>query len=240
MKIDVLTTAQQADSTLVKGKTVVVIDVLRATSVMVTALQNGASFIIPVLSPDEAFKIKSTLPESCVLGGERNAEPIAGFDYGNSPFSYTKEHIEGKALLMTTTNGTLAINNSLEADELLIGSFINDEAIAQRLADKNDILIVCSGNNGVYTLEDALCAGRLIYLLKTNCNNDIDCTDIALSVLALYQSNMDELESFASKGYHYNVLKQKGYHNDLEYCFKSNVCNAVPFWNKLSKRIVIK
>ncbi len=230
MQIDVIATAQQVKEEQVKGKTVVVIDVLRATSVMVTALQNGAKAIVPVLAPEEAFDLKAKLETNIILGGERHAEPIPGFDYGNSPLSYTPQVIKDKILVMTTTNGTLAINNSLSANELLVASFLNSHALCEYLANKSELVLVCSGNNGLYTLEDALCAGHIIYLLE-QAGIGLRCSDFALSVKALYELNKDNLEQFAAKGYHYGVLQQKGYEEDLHYCFTEKVCDVIPYWN---------
>jgi len=230
MKIEVVATAQQVVEEQVEGKTVVVIDVLRATSVMVTALCNGASRVIPVLSPEEAFELSNEIEEDIILGGERHAEPIEGFDYGNSPLSYTPDVIEGKVLIMTTTNGTLAIKNALAAKELMVASFINDKAIAQYLSAKEEVVIVCSGNNGLYTLEDALCAGRIITLIK-QLERNVHLCDLALSLEQLYFLNSDHLLEFAAKGHHYNVLKKKGYEKDLQYCFRSGVTDVIPMWD---------
>ena len=229
MKIEVIPTAQQVNSNAVKGKTVVVIDVLRATSVMITALNNSAKGVVPVLSPEDAFDIKEKSHDEVILGGERHAEPIAGFDYGNSPLSYSSSVIKDKVLVMTTTNGTLAIKNALSARELLVASFINDEAVANMLANKDEIALVCSGNNGLYTLEDALCAGRIMHLLEQR--SSVELSDFALSTKVLYQARQHNVSGIASKGFHYGVLLQKGYQADLEYCFTQNVSNTVPYWD---------
>lgn len=230
MQIDVVATAQLVNTEVVEGKTVVVIDVLRATSVMITALHNGAETVIPVTNPDEAFVLKEQLGKDVLLGGERMAELIPGFDYGNSPLSYTRDVVCGKTLVMTTTNGTLAINNSLVAKELIVASFINSDAVCQYLKNKEDVIIVCSGNNGLYTLEDALCAGAIVEQLH-NAGSTIDCTDFAIAQKALYENNKNNLEQFVASGYHYNVLKNKGYTEDLAYCFQSGICQNIPVWN---------
>ncbi|MBR8536751.1 2-phosphosulfolactate phosphatase [Carboxylicivirga sediminis] len=230
MQIDVVATAQLVNSEVVEGKTVVVIDVLRATSVMITALQNGAKAVIPVTTPDEAFEMKKQLGRDVLLGGERMAEPIPGFDFGNSPLSYTADVVSGKTLVMTTTNGTLAINNSLTAQELIVASFINSDAVCQFLSNKEDVIIVCSGNNGLYTLEDALCAGQIIYQLQ-KAGMAVQCTDFALAQKALYESHRDNLGQLSTSGYHYNVLQQKGYVDDLAYCFETSISKTIPVWN---------
>ena len=238
MKIEAIATAQQVGEDRVKNKTVVVIDVLRATSVMITALRNGASEVIPVLSPDEAFSLKNQLGHMAVLGGERHAEPIDGFDFGNSPLSYTEDVIKGKTLVMTTTNGTLAIKNAVAAEELLVASFLNDMAVAKYLSDKKEVVLVCSGNNGVYTLEDALCAGRIIGLLRQMCDKIRPC-DLALSMESLYDLNVTDLRVFAAKGHHYKVLEAKGCQADLIYCFRSNETEVLPFWSGQSLKTTV-
>ncbi|WP_430814461.1 2-phosphosulfolactate phosphatase [Carboxylicivirga sp. RSCT41] len=229
MNVEVIATAQQVTEAQVKGKTVIVIDVLRATSVMVTALNNGAKGVVPVLEAKEAFIVKDSTSEAVVLGGERHAEPIDGFDHGNSPLAYSKQVIEDKLLVMTTTNGTLAIHNSLSASELLIASFLNDKAVVDRIKERSDLVLVCSGNNGLYTLEDALCAGRIIYLLQKSVK--LRLSDLALSVYALYKAHKDNIPEIAAQGYHYKVLMQKGYQHDLTHCFKSGLYSNVPIWN---------
>nr|WP_321412105.1 2-phosphosulfolactate phosphatase [uncultured Carboxylicivirga sp.] len=228
--IDVINTAQEVTFEKVQGKTVVVIDVLRATSVMTTAIQNNAEQIIPVLTPEEAFKIKEKIGDKAVLGGERHAELIPGFDYGNSPLSYTSEVIEGKSLIITTTNGTLAIRNALAADELLIASFLNAQAIVNHLRNTEDIILICSGNNGVYTLEDNLCAGYIISLFENELIN-FQLSDSALSSFNLYSSTQNDVHKLASKGHHYNVLKNKNFDKDLKECFTKSKYNVVPKWD---------
>lgn len=228
MTIDVINTAQEVTDEKVLNKTIVIIDVLRATSVMVTAIQNGAQQIIPVLSPEEAFEAKKTIGHDVVLGGERNADLIEGFDYGNSPLSYTPEVIKDKSLVMTTSNGTLALRNSIKAAKLFIGCFLNAQAAANILNSYDDIVLVCSGTNGNYTLEDNLCAGYIISLIDCE---EKSLSDSAIASLHLYNSTKENVKSLASKGLHYNILKQKQYNNDLNECFTMNKYNIVPLWN---------
>lgn len=230
IKIDVINTAQEVIIERVQGKTVVVIDVLRATSVMVTAIYNNVRQIIPVLSPEEAFETKSRLGHNVILGGERHAEPIEGFDYGNSPLSYTNEKVEDKTLVMTTSNGTLAIHNALMAKHLIIGSFLNAQAVADVSKVDEDIVFVCSGTNGNYTVEDNLCAGYIINLIQSR-NPELHLTDSAMASLYLYKSTGDDIVALASQGHHYNILKEKHYLNDLKECFTLNKYDIVPVWN---------
>lgn len=151
------------------GGVAVVLDVLRATTVMVHALAAGCDAIIPCLEIDEARRTAGRLSTSkAILGGERGGLPIEGFDLGNSPASYTPEVCAGKTLVMTTTNGTRAILASLEADRVLVAAFVNLEATAQELkvellkANARPIHLVCSGTEGFISLEDSLLAGALM------------------------------------------------------------------------------
>lgn len=227
MRIDVIGSATMVTEESVKGRVAVVIDVLRATSVMVSALVNGAKQVIPVVSPEEAFALKEKLGSEVILGGERDALPIAGFDYGNSPLQYTEEVVEGKTIVMTTTNGTLAINNAAAADQLIIASFLNAEAVLQFIEEKEDIALICSGTDGQFTLEDALCAGYLIEQLHRQ-NNNLYLSDMAVAIHQLYKANQQDMISIASQGKHYQNLLRKGFVKDLEYCFQIGVLNNVP------------
>lgn len=227
MRIDVIGSATQVTAESVKGKIAVVIDVLRATSVMVTALANGAKEVIPVVSPQEAFALKKKLGHEVILGGERDALPISGFDYGNSPLQYTKEVVAGKTIVMTTTNGTLAINNAADADQLIIASFINAEAVVKFIKGKEDVALICSGTDGQFTLEDALCAGYLIEQLQMQ-NEDVNLTDMAVAMHQLYKSNQKKIVTIASQGKHYQNLLRKGFVKDLEYCFRTGLFANVP------------
>jgi 2-phosphosulfolactate phosphatase len=226
-KIDVVNTVSELSETLVFGKTAVVIDVLRATSVMVTALSYGAKKVVPVLSIEEAFAYRQENPEEHVLlAGERNADPIDGFDLGNSPVDLVKEQLEGSILVMTTTNGTKTIRKAVGAKDLYIASFLNAGATVEALSGCNDVVLIASGTNGEYSLEDVLCAGYMVALLKER-GKEILFSDAAWSALSLYENNVNNFPGIAVQGKHYNILKQKGREKDLEFCFRSDYFNLV-------------
>lgn len=153
-----------------KGGVAVVVDVLRATTVMVHALANGCEAVIPCGEIDEAKAVAAGLPAgTAILGGERGGLSIPGFDLGNSPGDYTREVCEGKTLVMTTTNGTRAILASLEAERVYIASFANLKATVDELTVQflkkdhgHPIHVVCSGTEGFISLEDSLLAGALV------------------------------------------------------------------------------
>lgn len=151
-----------------KGGVAVVVDVLRATTVMVHALASGVECVIPCLEIEEARRVAAGLPAgSVLLAGERQGLPIEGFDLGNSPGAFTPEVCRGKTLVMTTTNGTRAILASLDAERVVIGAFANFAATMQLLHfEERAVHVVCSGTDGSVSLEDTLLAGAFAQHLK--------------------------------------------------------------------------
>jgi 2-phosphosulfolactate phosphatase len=153
----------------VAGGIAIIVDVLRASTTIVTALEAGAAFVKPVVKVAEARRLRSISGETCLLGGERRGVRIAGFDLGNSPAEYCRAAVEGRGIVMTTTNGTLAIERSLAAKVVLVGSFLNRNAVAKEavlLASALDIHVihlVCAGTNGQETEEDFLGAGSIVH-----------------------------------------------------------------------------
>jgi len=229
ISIDVVASAGCVNEKALTGSVPVVIDVLRATSVMVTAFEHGIKKIIPVLTPGEAFEMKKTLTtEAVLLGGERDAELIPGFDLDNSPYSYMNSDLKDKILIITTTNGTSAIKAAEPAGDVLIASFLNAGAVVKSLESVEKLTLICSGTNGEYTIEDGLCAGYLIDRLKRM--TEIKLTDLAHTVHAFYLMSRTDMRKAASVAKHFKVLEQKGFERDLEYCFKTGMSNIVPVY----------
>ena len=138
---------------------VVIIDILRATSAICTAFEHGAEQIIPVATVEEAREWKS---KGFLVGAERDAIPVDGFDFGNSPFSYMNDAVKGKTIVITTTNGTQAIHAARDAYKVVIGSFLNITSLCKWLQSENrNILLLCSGWKNKFNLEDALFAGAM-------------------------------------------------------------------------------
>lgn len=161
-KIDVYPLPSFAAPSLLRGTVAVVIDVLRATTVFTYAVHSGVREVLPVLGIATAHRLKAEYPpETVLLGGERQGLPIKGFDLGNSPQHYTPEKVAGKTLIFTTTNGTIAMHTAKSAQSILIASFLNAEAIVERLQHEDNVAILCAGTNGVETEEDLLLAGCL-------------------------------------------------------------------------------
>ena len=164
MHIDILFVPSPLNPDFLSNRAVVVIDVLRATSVIVHAMSQGTIEIIPVGTVEEAFQMAKTFPRgTTLLGGERGSRKIEGFDLGNSPKEYVAEKVKGKRLILTTTNGTKAFRLVSSGREIMVGSFFNIGATAQRCFELNkDLLIFPSGDEGNFSLEDTVCGGMLI------------------------------------------------------------------------------
>lgn len=230
MKINVIPTAQQAQGIDFSGQTAVVIDVLRATTVITTALDNGAREVIPVKTVEEAQNLYATC-DNALRGGERNALKIEGFDLGNSPLEYKKKTVEGKTLILTTTNGTNALNNIKGADEVVLACFRNAEAMANHLVGlshrgSRDIIIVCAGTEGRFSLDDGLCAGMLIELLKQK--TEVETDDLGLLLNRFYNESKDNLFSALSECYHLKRLFMLGFYDDIKFCLETNCVGTVP------------
>ena len=233
MIISVIPTAQQAQDIDFGGKIAVVIDVLRATSVITTALSNGAREVVPVKTIEEAQSLYAQLePTSTLRGGERHAVKIEGFDFGNSPLEYTKERVGGKTIILTTTNGTNAINNVKGADEVVLACFRNAEAVAHHLVETSqcggstNIVIVCAGTEGRFSLDDGLCAGLLIDLLQQKAEVELD--DLGILVHHYYHESKANLLAALSGCFHLKRLISLGFEGDVRFCLETNCASAVP------------
>ena len=234
MRIQVIPTAQQAQGIDFSGKTAIVIDVLRATSVITTALDNGAREVIPVCTVEEAQALFAQLDTAQTLrGGERNALKIEGFDLGNSPLEYNKKAVEGKTLILTTTNGTNAINNVQNANEVVLACFRNAEAVAEHIvglpyydSPTFGVVIVCAGTEGRFSLDDGLCAGMLIELLKQKTKVETD--DLGLLLNRFYNESKGNLFGALSECYHLKRLFTLGFYDDIKFCLETNCVATVP------------
>lgn len=226
MKIDIIISAEDIKKEKVLNKSAVVIDMLRATSVITTAMNNGCKRVIPVLTIDEALETAKSIKEDIVLGGERKGLKIDGFDFSNSPLEYSSNIIEGKTLVMTTTNGTRAIRGSIGASNILIGSVLNARAVAEKLAKlKNDVVIVNAGTYGEFSIDDFICSGYIINCLKGM--TDVELSDVAITANYVYENNKD-IKSFAKFAKHYKRIMELNLEEDFEYCCKKDIIDVVP------------
>jgi 2-phosphosulfolactate phosphatase len=207
-------------------KTVVIIDILRATSSMCVAFQTGVQKILPVSTPEECKLFKDF---DFLCAAERNAEKLPGFDMGNSPFEFQNPLIKDRSIAFTTTNGTKAIKAAKEQGAALIaiGSFLNLDALTNWLIKQNKpILLVCAGWKDKFNLEDTLFAGAVVNAVQNHF--EIDC-DSALAAGLLYQSNKANLESLVRQSSHakrFKLIDVK--QDDVQFCLQHNTMNLVP------------
>lgn len=230
MLVEVLPSAGTPVLPYLADKLVIVIDVLRATSTMVTALANGCQTIVPVLSEEEAEAARLTIP-GVLLGGERQGLKIEGFDLGNSPYEYAPERVGGKKIIMTTTNGTRAIRAAAEAPFVWMASFLNLQSvldgITRLFAQKsylNGVVIICAGTDDRFDLADTLCAGMLIHCLGP----DIRSNDLGSAAKILYTSTREDLLAVVFDSDHGRRLTALGFEQDVHYCLTPNVLPIIP------------
>lgn len=198
-----------------KGKTVVVIDILRATSTICAALHNGATSVTPVLSVDEALQYDKS---KYLVAGERNGQKAEGFDFGNSPSEYSSDLVRGKKLVLTTTNGTKCILASREADEILIGSFFNLARLSEYLTDREkSVVLFCSGWKNRVNLEDTLFAGYLAQSLSETHTWESDEVELALDLVA--KAQYDPIQ-YLTRASHAKRFARLGNHEDLHTCMQ--------------------
>lgn len=206
-----------------EDKTVVVVDILRATSCMVTAFAFGAESIQPIANLDECRKMKD---RGYIISGERDGKKVDGFDKGNSPFEYMGDQVHGQKIAFTTTNGTQAIEKSKQAREIIVGSFLNLSSVVRYLLfSRNNILIVCAGWKGKVNLEDSLFAGALVEKLKNHIEPDCDAPLIAQH---LYNQSKSNLLGILETSSHVKRLNRLNIHKDIAFCLTEDQYHVVP------------
>jgi 2-phosphosulfolactate phosphatase len=207
-----------------------VLDIFRATSSMITAISNGCRSIIPVSSIEDAYRAAEQLAAP-LLAGERQSIRIEGFHFGNSPFEFSVDKVRDKTIVMTTTNGTIAIKTAEHAFLTLLGSFINARAVCQAAKRQNrDILLICAGTDGMFSLEDSLCAGLLVDIINTD--GSYALTDAALGVHVLYKGPGAALGEIAGKGRNGKRLADLGLQKEIDYCLRADSVTAVPVYRE--------
>ena len=204
---------------------VVIIDILRATSAICTAFEHGAEKIIPVSTIEEAKEWKT---KGFLVGAERDAVTLPGFDFGNSPFSYMGDAVKGKTIVLTTTNGTLAIEAAKDAYKVVIGSFLNITSLCNWLySEKRNILLLCSGWKNKFNLEDALFAGAMTESL-TLLSEEFRLGDACLALKYLYQQAHTEPYKFLSRASHKERLAALNLKKDIKYCLTPDQTTVIP------------
>lgn len=227
--IDVYFSVQAFTEENLRGKTAVIIDILRATSSIVTAIHNGAKKIIPVEDMSDAVKIARTMDANdYLLCGEKDGVKIEGYHLGNSPQEYTREAIADQTLIFNTTNGTKAIKKAALANRIYIGAFLNQQAVIDALKEHDDeVVLICSGWRGRVSLEDTLFAGSLLYQLFDKKLPE-STKDGAKMAFSLYEKFGSQLEETIQKSDHAYRLKNLVPEGDISFCCQINKFDVLP------------
>jgi len=209
---------------------VVIIDILRATSTIATALHNGAKSIVPVDSIAECIRLGKQI--EAITAGERDGQVAEGLQYGNSPFEYSKAFINGKTLVLTTTNGTKLLHLALEkgAKEIITGSFCNLSAVCNHLLNKKqNVILACAAWKDRVNIEDTLFAGAVIERVRENFIIKCDSSQIAATMFHSAKEDMYEFMK-AHNASHYRRLTKFGLEKDIRYCLTSDTANVLPLY----------
>ncbi|MGQ0713251.1 MAG: 2-phosphosulfolactate phosphatase [Gemmatimonadaceae bacterium] len=234
MRIDVYFGVQGLQPGSVQGRLAAVIDVLRASSVVAVALANGARAVVPLESSDEVIMRSKSFDRAEVrLAGERKMHPIPGFDFGNSPTEFTRETVEGKTVLFTTTNGTGAFLAVQGARDVVVASYVNFTAVLtmMRAAARagTDISIICAGREREFALEDAGCAGRYVRQLVTR-SPDVEMNDGARASELIAKRFGDRIDQLFAESAHGHALGESGYAEDLVMCAQVDSHPIIPIY----------
>lgn len=229
MRLDIYLTPGEVVPGEIAERAVVVVDILRATTTITHALNNGAKAIYPVSSIEEALRLANTFGrDEVLLCGERKCLPIAGFDLGNSPQEFTRERVAGKILVMTTTNGTAALSLTGGASRVLVGSMLNLGAVVADLARSGgDPVILCSGRDRHFAIEDAVAAGAMATRLMEERPGDWVLNDAALAAIALARDFGATTATFRNSESG-RALLATGHEPDLDFCAKVDTLNVLP------------
>lgn len=238
--IDVVFTPVLLPFSDLMGKTVVVADILRATTTITFAMANGAVNVTPVLTPDDAFQLAANQPDT-LIGGERYGRKVEGFDLGNSPREYTKAIVSGKRIILTTTNGTRTLQACRSARQVLVGSFLNLRAVIHFLIQvEGELVFVCSGREGGFCTEDTVFAGACVDALQNGRRTtsiDRQLTDSAAAARFLYRQHKGDLLNMLKNCYHGRYLASIGLAADLEFCAQTHLVDVVPL--QIDGRIIV-
>lgn len=236
MRIEVFFSPTQVPASTVQGKVVAMIDVLRASSSIAAALANGARAVLPFDSAEEVItRAKAFDRKEIVLAGERKMMPIAGFDLGNSPLEFTSETVEGRTVLLTTTNGTAAVTSVQGARDIFIAGYVNFTAVSALLRTAvrsgTDVVLLCAGREKAFALEDAACAGRYVrHLLRGRTTQELnDAAQAAMLIERRYGDHIDRVFADAEHG---RALKGAGFSTDLEACGRLDAYPVIPVYQE--------
>ncbi|MDN4593296.1 2-phosphosulfolactate phosphatase [Polycladomyces subterraneus] len=230
MHISVCPHVDEVQMDRLHNKTVIVIDVFRAMSCIVTAFAHGTTHVVPHVTVNEAKQ--SAKQDGLLLGGERYGKRLEGSDLGNSPRDYTSPLVNGRGIALTTTNGTRALIKASKGAHILVGCFLNALACTERACSlQRDVVFLCSGTRGTFSLEDGTAAGLMIDLILKKVPHAV-CDDLGQSMQACYLGCRDRLEEFLSLSQSGQRLLRMGAQEDLRDCLEVDRYSIVPVWEQ--------
>jgi 2-phosphosulfolactate phosphatase len=236
VRLDVFFTPSQVKPADTAGRLVAIVDVLRASTTVATALGNGAKTVIPLEGADEViFRSKEFARSQILLAGEQKMLPITGFDIGNSPQAFTPEAVEGKTILITTTNGTRALLGVQGARDIVIASYVNFTAVLALMkvaaSSNTDIAIICAGEEGSFTLEDAACAGRYVRAIPKRAES-VQVNDAASASVMIEKKYGDNIAKVFKESTHGQALEAAGFGDDLTAAAEVDSYPVVPIYQE--------
>lgn len=203
----------------------VVIDVLRATSAICAGIHNGVEKIIPVSTIEEAQAYKA---QGYLCGAERNGQIVDGFDFGNSPFAFMEPHMTGRTIVLTTTNGTRAINIASKVPTVVIGSLLNLDCLSQWLiAQGKPTIMLCSGWKDKFNLEDTICAGALVDAMLASGRFRAE-EDSTIAAKFIFRSAKQNIFAFLKASSHRRRLRKLNLNRDVDFCLTPNTRPVIP------------
>lgn len=230
MKLDLCLSPDLLPRCHLAGKVVVIVDILRATSTIVTALGAGVTQVFPVATLEECAALGQQ--HGCLTAAERDGLPAAGFDLGNSPFGFLDpaRPVRGRALAISTTNGTAALRQSLAAEAVVCGAFLNLAAVVNfARQQQRDVLVVCAGWKGQFCLEDTVFGGALAERLAADF--DVQSSDATLAALHLWERAKPDLAAYLLQSSHVRRLNSLEASKDFEFCLRLDLyANVLPLW----------
>jgi 2-phosphosulfolactate phosphatase len=229
---------QSADGEL-SGSSVVVVDLLRASSTICQALAAGATEVVPFLEVADALEAAANARANVVLGGERGGRRIDAFDLGNSPSEYTRSAVGGRRVFLTTTNGTRALHHARHARRVIVGSLLNLSAVVASIRDEPRVDILCAGTDGVESREDVLAAGALVEQLVSHDRGAWQINDAAEAALAVWQTRGDDLAVELRSTPGGRNLLAIGMDHDLVDCARIDALAVVPELDTSAWRITL-
>lgn len=226
MRVEAIATVNEIEAEKMIGKTVVMIDVLRSSSTILAAFMAGVTQVIPVETIGRALFLKD---EATLLAGERFCKKITGFHFSNSPTEIASHDVKGKSMILTTTNGTRAMQRAQNANPLLIGAFLNGTAVAQKIIQVGkDVTLYCAGSRNEFALEDGLAAGFIIQKLRSISDGTVELSDFAQLLYDAYVKNEDRLEELLFHTATGRRLSHLGLDKDISFAAQRDITAILP------------